>query len=356
MFSEDAERTMRIHAGSFGCFSQATSSDSKCARHPASAFTLIEILVVVAIIALLVAILLPSLLKAREQASGVACSSNMHGIMLGMHTYAAEHRALPGTEDVFGKAYGGGVPTAARNWKPGDSWLGLPYAGPPYTSASMPPPWTNDKQQGLYDFVSQNAPRKGSLFRYVRNEYAYLCPKDVKGLPDPEDPKGGGGNGRFSYTMLGSLGFKQPENCGSFTYVATFTQVKGAGYVLPITIPAGKKFGWTLSKMVALVEEHPWNNTNHGRPGDSWATDSYLAFRHHADNNGGKGMFSFLDGHVEPRRYPYFVRDGTNVPPVYNKFQGLDLLNDLKIPYEYPGATGGAENNKVWMHSFQYPY
>lgn len=337
------------------CSGSATLPGIDRRRIHYAAFTLIEILVVVAIIALLVAILVPSLLQAREQATGVVCSSNMRAIMLGLHTYAAESRALPGTGDVFGFAFGGGVPSAAKNWKPGDSWLGLPYAGPPYTSAGPPPPWTNPTQQGLWDFVSTNAPRKGSLFRYVRNDKAYLCPKDVKGFPDSEDPKGGGGNGQFSYTMLGSLGFKPPEKCGSFTYVANFTQVKGA-YTPIITIPAGTKYSWTLSKMIALIEEHPFNNTNHGRPEDSWDTDSYLAFRHHTDNNGGKGMFSFLDGHAEPRRYPYQVRQGTNIPAVFAKFQGLDLLNDLKVPYEYPGATGGAANNKAWMHNFPYPY
>ncbi len=53
-------------------------------------FTLIELLVVVAIIALLISILLPSLQGAREQAKKALCLSNMGQIGKGAHAYAAD--------------------------------------------------------------------------------------------------------------------------------------------------------------------------------------------------------------------------------------------------------------------------
>ncbi len=54
-------------------------------------FTLIELLVVVAIIALLIAILLPSLGKARELSNRSYCAANCRGIMNSMNVYAADN-------------------------------------------------------------------------------------------------------------------------------------------------------------------------------------------------------------------------------------------------------------------------
>lgn len=65
---------------------------SKC---EALGFTLVELLVVVAIIAMLVAILIPSLARARELARRAMCSANLNGIGTGLATYATEKGAYP---------------------------------------------------------------------------------------------------------------------------------------------------------------------------------------------------------------------------------------------------------------------
>lgn len=58
------------------------------------AFTLIELLVVVAILALLLALLTPSLRRAKDQARTAICRSNLHQQQLAVSNYLAVHRNI----------------------------------------------------------------------------------------------------------------------------------------------------------------------------------------------------------------------------------------------------------------------
>lgn len=99
-------------------------------RRGLRAFTLIELLIVVAIIAILIAILLPSLARAREQAKSVTCGTHLKEIFNGVFMYAQD--------------FGGTLPNFGENF--------IVRAG---------------------GFWSQQ------IRKYVPNEQVYLCPSDM---------------------------------------------------------------------------------------------------------------------------------------------------------------------------------
>lgn len=83
-------------------------------------FTLIEVLVVVAIIALLITILLPSLREARNVAKRTVCNTNLHDFGVALNTYAQENGGyFPPTP------YLGSTPSSGANepWGPADDNL-----------------------------------------------------------------------------------------------------------------------------------------------------------------------------------------------------------------------------------------
>lgn len=115
-------------------------------------FTLIEILVVVSIIALLLAILLPSLRLARETSKRTVCLSNTRQLGLAWTMYAAEYK---------GAIVGG---TATRWEDHGQSWV-RQYGN-----------WNDQDPRTFTAANFERGIRQGALYKYVRNVEAYHCP------------------------------------------------------------------------------------------------------------------------------------------------------------------------------------
>src|ERR1041385_8177801 len=57
----------------------------------ALAFTLVELLIVIAVVAILAALLLPALAKSKDKAQGIACASNIKQLSIAWVIYADEN-------------------------------------------------------------------------------------------------------------------------------------------------------------------------------------------------------------------------------------------------------------------------
>ena len=145
-------------------------------RRRRAAFTLIELLVVIAIIGLLVAILVPSLAKAKDLARQATCMTRIDGQLLAVQMYAAEWNGNIPTGPAF-------YNTVATN----QIWFGSGGGGGP------PSPVHTYNGQGVL------------LEKYLNDPRAFFCPDDNIADSKEELKKVGGDEDAYSSYLYRQL-------------------------------------------------------------------------------------------------------------------------------------------------------
>ncbi|MBI3910998.1 MAG: prepilin-type N-terminal cleavage/methylation domain-containing protein [Armatimonadetes bacterium] len=157
------------------------------------AFSLVEVLVVIAIIAILAAILFPVFAQVRAKARQIQCLSNLKQIALGVLMYMQDH------DDIFPSGLMLAVPGSAC-LATSDPWACM-YAHVPATARSIAgnctgpsPPFTCSFYY-FRDFTGQFRPSVAQqIWSYVKSERVFY---------DPDDPTGDRfASGRWAGPMM----------------------------------------------------------------------------------------------------------------------------------------------------------
>lgn len=202
-------------------------------------FTLVELMIVMAIITVLVAILLPALHTAREHAIRLNCQSNCRQLLTAVFAYAADNQeAMP-----FPNWDGGGKTQYAAA-----GWL--------YNAPIQP---------------NQDDVRTGTLYRYLTTTQIYHCPAHVP--PYSSGPS----ENLTSWLMNGAIsdyGGNWPVGTAMIHRITTFR-------------PDSIVF-WEADEQITGTGA-PWND------GSSFPFEAGIT-RRHFDHGASMGCF---DGHVE---------------------------------------------------------
>jgi prepilin-type N-terminal cleavage/methylation domain-containing protein/prepilin-type processing-associated H-X9-DG protein len=306
-----------------------------------SAFTLVELLVVIGIIAVLIAILLPALNRAREAAKQVQCLSNMKQLSNAVIMFANEHKDwMPGRPGTGGPIY---LDQSTGSWV----LKAIPAAEMPNTVSWE---WIAYQRQvdPIYGFTTSGGPTANqnitlsALAKYMgykpvfglagqaQNEVApqlesvFRCPSDTMGRPKQKPAPEG--TYRYSYSMNDNV------STAAAAHMAHPNTVQSGWGGNPPTPPApagwprsARHWGSFKGKMTqikkpsdivlfvcedeqtlddGIFSARPWQWGN--------ATINAVAARHQArrsqaktanasiaPNEDARGNVSFVDGHAE---------------------------------------------------------
>lgn len=143
-------------------------------------FTLIELMIVVAIIAILAGVLIPNFVHARAQTATAACESNLRAIATAAELYFTDNQAYPATTATVDRTFG------SANGAASGTYLNNTPIDPAATTS------------GRYAFTNDGSP--------ATPHYTITCP----GLHDPVSLAKVSGNG----TVAAGLTFASDSGLG----------------------------------------------------------------------------------------------------------------------------------------------
>jgi prepilin-type N-terminal cleavage/methylation domain-containing protein/prepilin-type processing-associated H-X9-DG protein len=276
------------------------------------AFTLVELLVVIGIIALLISILLPALNKAREAAKTTQCASNLRQIAIGIIGYANDnHGKLPpskvnpasdnGTND---KLYPKGLfwSNMLVSGKYLDSVHGVNSAGTPLDgNSAFRCPSGIDEDLRFSGFAA-TSPRQGTNQQFVF-------------IPSPTAADGvKTWYGLNSITVEGSPATSEARIGGSVDAAFAWYNAKSGSNDTFINDGRYTRSLSLIRRSSLMVMAFDGNTYNWNNIPGSTGLSARISGRHGKATNGGKdGSFNcaFFDGHVALLSTEPYTKAGT---------------------------------------------